>query len=458
MKKLLLFSLLVIILAMPLTRAAAQEEAPDGPIYVVEAGDTLSSIALSFGVTVDDIVTKNGLPDANSLFVGDQIVIPGLEGISGRLETSSVPFGENMRSLSRVYQIPQDLFAKLNRLVSPAEFHRGASVVLTRGGGLTEPYRISLPAGESLLETAVRSAANPWAVADWNGAISPIHATPGDVILVNSQGDAGPMAFPRGITGISLNSLYQGEAGSLRITADQGMTLSGVLGPYRFDLIPAGDNAYISLQGIHALLEPGMYPLRLTGSLEDGTPIRFVQSVKIFPRDYIFEYINVPPELVDPETTEAESEFILPFVTPVTPEKLWNGVFQPPSPFEDCINSTFGNRRSYNGSAFSFYHSGVDYCGGVGVEIFAPAKGTVVYTGLLDVRGNFTVIDHGWGVYTAYMHQSEVFVSVGDRVRPGDVIGLVGNTGRSTGPHLHWEVWVNGVPVNPLDWLAETYP
>lgn len=458
MKKILLFSLLLLLSLPPVVHARAQEEIPDGPIYVVEEGDTLSSIALSFGVTVDNLVSFNGLPDANSLFVGDQIAIPGLPGVTGRLETASVPFGENMRSLSRIYQIPPVLFAKLNRLVSPAELHRGASVVLTRGGSLSEPYRISMPAGQSYLETAARSGSNPWAVVEWNGAGSLIRAVPGDVVFVSSAGDTGPMAMPRGITGISLNSLYQGEAASLRITSDQLLTMSGTLGPYNFKLIRAADTAFVSLQGIHALLEPGMYPLRLSGTMEDGTPIDFIQSVKIFPRDYIFEYINVPPELVDPETTEAETAFIMPFVAPATPEKLWNGVFQPPSPFESCINSTFGNRRSYNGSAFSFYHSGVDYCGGTGVEIFAPARGMVVYTGLLDVRGNFTVIDHGWGVYTAYLHQSEVFVSVGERVKPGDVIGLVGNTGRSTGPHLHWEVWVNGVPVNPLDWLVEEYP
>lgn len=76
----------------------------------------------------------------------------------------------------------------------------------------------------------------------------------------------------------------------------------------------------------------------------------------------------------------------------------------------------------------------------------------------LTVRGNATVIDHGWGVYTAYLHQSEPLVEVGDWVETGDLIGLVGETGRVTGPHLHWEVIVAGVQVDPLQWLERAYP
>lgn len=460
MKKSLLISLIVLTALFVISRnAAAQEnEPPAGPLYVVEEGDTLSSIALRFGVTVDDLVQANGLPNANTLFVGDRLVIPGLEGISGVLETTTVPLGESIRSLSRVYQIPTDLLARLNRLVSPAELHRGASLVLTRGGGLEEPYRLSLPAGETLLEAAVRSGTNPWAVAGWNTVPSPLQVVPGETVFISQPGDAGPMGLPGPITSIALNTLYQGEAGVLHMTIDQSLSLSGQLGPYTLAFVRAGEDHLYSLQGIGALLEPGMYPLHLTGTLADGSAFEFVQAVRIFPRDYIFEYITVPPELIDPETTAAETARIQPFLEVITPEKQWDGLFQAPSPFDDCINSTFGNRRSYNGSAFSFYHAGVDFCGGTGVNIFAPARGTVIFAGLLDVRGNFTLIDHGWGVYTAYMHQSEIMVETGQRVRPGDVIGLIGNTGRSTGPHLHWEIWVNGVAVNPLDWLVEVYP
>ncbi|MCJ7717070.1 MAG: M23 family metallopeptidase, partial [Anaerolineales bacterium] len=66
--------------------------------------------------------------------------------------------------------------------------------------------------------------------------------------------------------------------------------------------------------------------------------------------------------------------------------------------------------------------------------------------------------NHGWGVYTLYAHQSEFLVQEGDRVNAGDLVGRVGSTGRSSGPHLHWEVWVGGIQVDPLDWLEGSYP
>jgi len=151
---------------------------------------------------------------------------------------------------------------------------------------------------------------------------------------------------------------------------------------------------------------------------------------------------------------------------PVTPEKMWDAPFTIPSPLpvdycletNDCWTSRFGNRRSYNGSAYNRFHTGLDIVGGSGTEIYAPAPGVVVFAGPLTVRGNATVIDHGWGVYSAYMHQSEIMVEVGDRVETGQVIGIVGGTGRVEGPHLHWEIWVGGVQVDPVDWLGEQFP
>jgi len=74
------------------------------------------------------------------------------------------------------------------------------------------------------------------------------------------------------------------------------------------------------------------------------------------------------------------------------------------------------------------------------------------------VRGNTTIIDHGWGVYSGFWHQSKFYVQVGDIVEQGQVIGEVGGTGRVTGPHLHWELWVNGIQVDPYDWLIQAYP
>ena len=90
--------------------------------------------------------------------------------------------------------------------------------------------------------------------------------------------------------------------------------------------------------------------------------------------------------------------------------------------------------------------------------MICPARGRVVFAGPLEIRGNATIIDHGWGIYTGYWHQSEIRVQVGEIVEEGQIIGLVGNTGRSAGAHLHWEIWAGGVQVEPYDWLIELFP
>ena len=103
------------------------------------------------------------------------------------------------------------------------------------------------------------------------------------------------------------------------------------------------------------------------------------------------------------------------------------------------FRSVFGSLSSYNGGPYDSFHGGVDFAGGEDQTIKAPAPGVVVFTGTLTVRGNATIIDHGWGVYTGYWHQSQILVKPGDHVEPGQVLGFQGATGRVTGPHLHWE-------------------
>ncbi|TGN00939.1 M23 family metallopeptidase [Leptospira yasudae] len=113
------------------------------------------------------------------------------------------------------------------------------------------------------------------------------------------------------------------------------------------------------------------------------------------------------------------------------------------------FTSPFYKRRVYNkikGKA----HGGVDFKGGVGTPIFAINDGTVILSRPMYYEGNFTVIDHGLEVYSLYMHQSELNVKVGDKVKKGDQIGKVGSTGMSTGPHLHLGLRAQGTMVDPL--------
>jgi murein DD-endopeptidase MepM/ murein hydrolase activator NlpD len=100
-------------------------------------------------------------------------------------------------------------------------------------------------------------------------------------------------------------------------------------------------------------------------------------------------------------------------------------------------------------------HEGLDVATPFGQAVLAPSDGTVVFKGWEGGYGNVLVIDHGYGVKTRYGHLSQVLVGLGDRVRRGARIASVGNTGKSTGPHLHYEVRVNGIPENPRKFILE---
>lgn len=113
----------------------------------------------------------------------------------------------------------------------------------------------------------------------------------------------------------------------------------------------------------------------------------------------------------------------------------------------------YGSRRTYGNSPVLSAHAGEDFSAAPGTPVYAPAAGTVVLAETLFVRGNAVVLDHGYGVCTGYWHLSELSVVAGEQVSVGQELGKVGSTGLSTGAHLHWELQVNGLPVDPLQWL-----
>lgn len=99
------------------------------------------------------------------------------------------------------------------------------------------------------------------------------------------------------------------------------------------------------------------------------------------------------------------------------------------------------------------YHSGVDIAAAPGTPVHAPADGVVSYVGYEPGYGRIVSIDHGYGVITRYGHNSRIYVEMGQRIARGDMVSAVGSTGRSSGPHVHYEVRVEGVPVNPLNYI-----
>ncbi len=159
--------------------------------------------------------------------------------------------------------------------------------------------------------------------------------------------------------------------------------------------------------------------------------------------------------------TQLELDRVAEFKKLVTPERYWNGSFLRPNAAR--VSTIFGVRRYYNGVfAENYYHKGVDYDGGSGSPVVAPAAGKVRLIGReaegFRVHGNIIGIDHGQGVLSVFLHLRDINVQEGDLVKPGQKIGTVGSTGASTGPHLHWGLYVNGVAVDPVPWRFGEIP
>lgn len=460
LKKSSKFSLLVLaMLILWAGRASAQEGDPSGPQYVVQPGDTLSSIALRFDVSMEEIIEANQLSDPNALNVGDVLLLPGIDWIDGVLVFEDLPYGESFLSLQRRYLLSEENLARLNRLSSPNQLYLGFSTLLaTERGELADSARALVGPGVSLLELAVASGDNPWTLAGLNQLGGTWQAVPGDVLFTPARQEPGPGGLPSPIRAVDVEApgFIQGKTSLIHVEAGGGIVLGGEFADYPMHFFAQEEGLWTALQGV-PLEALGTQTLTVSGKLEDA-PFVFSQLVRVQNGGYERETLSVPTEFLDAEVSTMETARVRETMSEATPEKMWQGIWGWPHPYVDVINSEFGVLRSFNGGEFDSYHYGVDFGGGVGIEIWAPAAGEVVFAGPLDVRGNATIINHGWGVYTGYWHQSEIEVSVGDIVEPGQLIGRVGNSGRSSGAHLHWEVWVGGVPVQPLDWLSLVYP
>lgn len=434
------------------------------PIYIVQPGDTLSYIASRFNVSVDDLMSANPAVDPNLLAQGQQVVIPGLEGISGILDTEIISYGDSLRSLSRRTQVSDEQLVKLNRLVSPTELYVGISLIIPKQENQKElNTRVNVGVGESLLELAVKQNSDPWTLAGVNKQKGTWDTLPNDVLYSPTGAEGTASGLPSAFVSASIAPLpmVQGSTEVIQVQTQNNISVAGTLveSPLHFF---QSNNQQVALQGVHALLEPGVYPLKLEATLPDGSKQSFEQMVLVTRGDYYSEELYVPADTIDPAVTEPESQNIIAITSPFTPTQYWSGIFTSPAVYPDQFTSRYGTRRTYHGVGSDLtiqgFHTGLDFAGGEGLQIYAPAAGKVVFAAPLTVRGNAVIIDHGLGVYSGFWHQSELLVNVGDTVTQGQVIGLVGGTGRVTGAHLHWEIWVNGVQVNPLDWLNQIYP
>lgn len=436
-----------------------------GPVYIVQQGDTLGGIARMFGTTLEALVSANGISDPSKIFPGVELIIPGFEGVQGVLTLRPIAFGETLESLSLRYAVDAHELARLNRLVNPAGAYAGQLLILPVREQVEVDQGVTVfqtQKGEGRLMAAAQHGVNPWDVKHVWAEKPRLWTLPGEVWTA-AGGDAPPTGLPSPIGDIAItpSPVVQGHTTEITVASEDPIWIEGELGGRSLAFFQSGAQGMVALQGIHALADPGlqMLTLRFFFTPGDQPALSFQMPVRVIEGGYGFQYLNgVPPETVDPSVVEPEEALIRSLLAEATPDRLWDGPFDYPSTYYTAsFISVFGTRRSYNGGALNYYHTGLDFYGRDN-PIYAPARGRVVFAGPLTIRGNATYIDHGWGVYSGYLHQSEIYVKEGDLVERGQLIGKVGGTGRVTGPHLHWEIWVGGVPVDPLDWVENSYP
>ncbi|MFP4693125.1 MAG: M23 family metallopeptidase [Halothece sp.] len=221
-------------------------------------------------------------------------------------------------------------------------------------------------------------------------------------------------------------------------------------GEETYPVFPLGDNQYRTLIPTTPLDNSGRIPLTIEGETT-------TRNFAVWLRDRAFSTQRINFSGGGVSATELELERVAEFKEIVSPEKKWDGAFLRPS--SGSVSTVFGVRRYYNGEfAENYYHKGVDYAAPTGSPIIAPADGEVVLVGRENegfrVHGNTVGIDHGQGILTIFLHLHEIKVKEGQQITAGEQIGTVGTTGISTGPHLHWGLYVNGKSVDPAPWRS----
>jgi murein DD-endopeptidase MepM/ murein hydrolase activator NlpD len=187
-----------------------------------------------------------------------------------------------------------------------------------------------------------------------------------------------------------------------------------------------------------------------------SSPAQTQQSTDLTIVDAHFatQNVNLASGIANLHNSAEEVELLEGFRQNLTDTRYWQDRFI--EPVNGCMVSPFGVKRYRNHKPTGGYHGGVDLRSAAGTPVHAAADGTVKVAQLVTVLGNAVGLDHGQGVETLYMHMSKLAVEPGAAVKQGEVIGYVGTTGRSNGPHLHWTLYVNGVQVNPGQWVKLT--
>ena len=248
--------------------------------------------------------------------------------------------------------------------------------------------------------------------------------------------------------------LRQGEVLFVTVKPDetQVTSVSGNLDGTPIYFYEREGDGFAGIVGVDLAASPGQRDLKVEIKDLEGRSFERVFQVQVNAGEFEVQKLTVAPEMVDftEETYQrylAERKELKRVFNQVRPVRVWRHAFV--QPVEGPITSAFGLRRVFNDKARA-PHSGVDIGAAEGTAVGACNDGIVVFAQELYLEGNTVIIDHGFGLYSIYMHLSKIQSSEGDTVHVDEVIGLVGATGRVTGPHLHWGIKLLGAKVDPF--------
>ncbi len=426
--------------------------------YVVESGDTLFSIARRYGTTVSAIADANRLEDPARIYVGQRLMVP-LGDFQGIEPPHTLPyqvqFAEGLADIALRHGTTWRALSQLNDMVSPDVLYAGKTIQVpaTEGGRVEAALHFTQP-HDTLLGVALRHDVPPMRLSMANRSGSLALMYPGQRVLIPGETERivqPPLLSAR----VDPAPALQGETLVISVRATHLVTVTGELfeSPIRFF---EEDGVHYGLVGIHAFTDPGLHELHITATQNGGSSTNIGGRLLVQEGQFGYERIQAPPGLLDPAVSAAENDLLDRLRPTFTEPRKWSGTLQRPG--DGTISSHFGTRRAYNDGPYAGYHGGVDLRGSTGTPVYAPAAGTVVLTEDLIIRGGALMLDHGWGMLTGYWHLSEIEVELGQHVQQGDLIARIGNTGLSTGAHLHWEMWIGGVNVNPMQWLEPFHP
>lgn len=393
------------VVATPLpTPSPAPVTSSDPLVHIVAVGESLASLAAQSGFLVSDLAQRNNLTQPYLLVAGQKVNLPA--PVSEHIRLHRVAQGETITGLAAQFGISSYLLRQTNKLA--------CADCLVVGQLLRVP--------QSLVTTNLPEPFNKIDV--W-----PPVPRQGDVVVIR----------------VSTSARLEAIAGAFA-----GRTLHFVL----------QEGSYTALTGVGALQAPGIYSMNLRAIAATGAASEVSGRIQIQQGGFGYENLTVSQRLVpllDPQVNADEVEQLQTIESQWTATQYWDGPFKMPVAGSK-FTSFYGARRSFNGGILHTYHSGTDLAAPVGTPVYAAGAGRIAAVQDFKVRGTVIIIDHGRGVFTVYCHLSSTSVKVGDMVTAGQLMARSGNTGRSEGPHLHWELAVAGVTVDVLPWTQQPIP